>query len=246
MRWARAKAHKGADAGGWCGQLVLDLAATDREVATLLASLWSQPPLAWADARARTQALRSARGVLLRQVGKPKPRPISAPSIPRRVRTAAAARQARPLASAFCRARGQLGLCGSAELSAYAILPRLMLQLGGTTNSADLEASYQNFHRTSLLRGVRDAVLDDAAVCRPEAARALVELAGDAVFDGEGLQRTCTTFPSGAVRTSHALCQGCSSSPTLEAIALAASSPLLSAIPPRDREGTVRLGAHDD
>jgi hypothetical protein len=246
LRWAHAKVHKGADAGGWSARLVLDLAATNKEVGALLAAFWSLPPAAWPDRRARIAAFRSASGVLLRQDGKPKPRPIAAPSVVRRVRTAAAARSARPLADAFSTARSQVGLAHGAELAAYAMIPRLMVMLGATSASADLEASFQNFWRSSIIKGVSACVRSDEAAGRPEAAAALLALVRETIADSPDLDRTSTTFSSGASRRSHALCQGCSSSPTVEAIVLAtlngrADGTLAPPIP-----GVVRLAAHDD
>jgi hypothetical protein len=75
----------------------------------------------------------------------------------------------------------------------------------------------------------------------PEAAAALVDLASDAIFDGV-MGRTRTNFPSGASRTSHALAQGCSSSPTMCNVALAATCEPNAPQP----AGVVRLSAHDD
>jgi hypothetical protein len=243
VSWARAKAHKAADAGGWSGQMVLDLVSTDSSIAVLLASLWSLPPQGWVDRRARNFALRSATGVLLRQQGRDKPRPVAAPTVARRVATAAAARKARALTAAFCEERGQLGLSGGGALTAYAMIPHLMVKAcGATTVSADLEAAFQSMSRDGLVRGALACLASDAAVGRPAAASALVTLAGAAVFDTPLMSRTTTSFASGAERVSHALCQGCSSSPTLCAVALAAAA---KSHAPAE-VGVVRLSAHDD
>ena len=77
--------------------MILDLCAADLQagIATLLARMWGAPPAAWKDDRARATAFRSASGILLRQPGKDKPRPIAAPAIPRRIASAVDARRAR-------------------------------------------------------------------------------------------------------------------------------------------------------
>lgn len=242
LRWARARRAKAADAGGWSGQLILDLSLTDPHagIASLLARIWSAPPAFWRDSRARNTAFRSATGVLLRQHGKDKPRPIAAPCVPRRIASAADARLARTLASAYCEARGQVGLSNGGPLSAYSIFPRLIVEAGGTSCSADNTASFQTFTRRGLLEGIRSALTSPDAVARPESACALARLMSRYVFDDGNLPRTQTSFVDGRVVTSHALAQGCSASPTAEAVVLAtAPRPPL---PP----GAIRKSAHDD
>ena len=241
--WARNRRAKAADLGGWSGQLIIDLCATDLQagVATLLARLWGAPPAAWKDDRARAVAFRSATGILLRQPGKDKPRPIAAPSVPRRIASAVDARRARPLADAYCSARGQVGLSRGGPLAAYSVFPRLVVQLGGTTCSADNTSSFQTFTRTGLLAGLSDALTSPEAGNHPQAASAFARLMTHYVMDDKhGLPRTSTSFACGRIATSNALAQGCSSSPTAEAVVLAAAPK-----PPQPR-ASIRKAAHDD
>ena len=242
--WARKRRAKAADLGGWSGQMILDLCATDLQagVATLLARLWGAPPAAWKDDRARAAAFRSATGILLRQPGKDKPRPIAAPSIPRRIASAVDARRARPLADAYCTARGQVGLSKGGPLAAYSAFPRLVVLLGGTTCSADNTSSFQTFTRVGLLSGLSSALASPEANEHVQAASALARVMTHYVMDdaAHGLPRTATSFACGRVATSHALAQGCSSSPTAEAIVLATAPK-----PPR-LPASIRKAAHDD
>ena len=242
VRWARARRAKAADHGGWSGQVILDLCSSDLHagVATLLARLWGAPPSAWFDAGARAAAFRSATGILLRQPGKDKPRPIAAPSIPRRIMSAVDARRARPLADAYCAARGQVGLSYGGPLAAYSVFPRLVVALGGTTCSADNTSSFQTFTRRGLVDGLTAALTSAEASAYPEAAASLARLMSQYVMDAPELPRTTTSFACGRTAISHALAQGCSSSPTAEALVLA------SAPRPTQPAGSIRRGAHDD
>jgi len=243
LQWARARRAKAADRGGWSGQMIMDLSAGDVRhagVASLLARLWGAPPSAWKDPGARAAAFRSATGILLRQSGKDKPRPIAAPSIPRRIVSAVEARRARPLADAYCTARGQVGLSAGGPLAAYSVFPRLVVGLGGTTCSADNTASFQTFTRRGLLDGLSAALRSTEASAHPVAAGSLARLMTCYVMDAPGLPRTVTSFACGRTATSHALAQGCSSSPTAEALVLA------SAPKPPQLPGSIRRAAHDD
>ena len=242
VRWARARRAKAADHGGWSGQVILDLCSSDLHagVATLLARLWGAPPSAWVDAGARAAAFRSATGILLRQAGKDKPRPIAAPSIPRRIMSAVDARRARPLADAYCVARGQVGLSYGGPLAAYSVFPRLVVALGGTTCSADNTSSFQTFTRRGLVDGLTAALTSAEAAAHPEAAASLARLMSHYVMDAPGLPRTATSFVCGRTAVSHALAQGCSSSPTAEALVLASAPQLVQPV------GSIRRCAHDD
>jgi len=241
-QWARARRGKAADQGGWSGQVILDMCSSDLHsgIANLLARLWGAPPSAWRDAGARAVAFRSATGVLLRQVGKDKPRPIAAPSVPRRIASAVDARRARTLADAYCVARGQVGLSYGGPLAAYSMFPRLVVTLGGTTCSADNTSSFQTFTRRGLLTGLTAALRSAEAQAYPEAAAALARLMTHYVMDGALLSRTTTSLVCGRTATSHALAQGCSSSPTAEALVLA------TAPRPPQPAGSIRRAAHDD
>ena len=242
VQWARRHKTKAADAGGWTGQLVVELHATEPLTADALARFWSLPPARFTDARARNFAFRENNGTLLRREGKD-PRPISAPNLPRKVISATDARRARPAAAAFCESRDQLGLSRGGALLAYSILPRVIVELGGTTCAADNAMSYQSFTRRGLLDGACALLSSpEATLNHPEATAAYARMMTTCVFDSETLsQRTSTTFHRMCeTRVSHALAQGCSSSPTAEAVTLASAPP--QPVFPR----AIRLSAHDD
>jgi len=242
VQWARRHKTKAADAGGWTGQLVVELHTTEPLTADALARFWSLPLERFLDPRARNFAFRDNNGTLLRREGKD-PRPISAPNLPRKVISAIDARRARPAAAAFCESRDQLGLSRGGALLAYSILPRVVVDLGGTTCAADNAMSYQSFTRQGLLDGARALLASPvAALNHPEATTAYARLMSTCVFDSASLpQRTSTTFHRiGETRVSHALAQGCSSSPTAEAVTLAAAPP------PPVFPRAIRLCAHDD
>jgi hypothetical protein len=241
--WARTHRLKAADAGGWCGQVLVDLHATEPTIVDALARFWSLPPDRIPDARARAFAFRHNNGTLLPRPGKD-PRPISAPNVPRKVLSACDARRAREASGAYCEARGQVGLSHGGALLAYSIFPRLVVALGGTTCSADNSMSFQSFTRQGLLDGARAFLRSpEAALHSPESAAAFARLMDVCVFDSERLRlpRTSTSFARlHTSRTSHALAQGCSSSPTAEAVTLA------SAPPPQPFPLALRKAAHDD
>lgn len=241
LKWARRHKDKAADAGGWTGRLVVELHATEPLCAAALARFWSLPPGEIRDPRARNFALRSCNGVLLRREGKD-PRPIAAPNMPRKVLSACDARRARAAAAAFCEQRGQVGLSSGGALLAYSLFPRLVVEMGGTTCSADNTSSFQNFTRRGLLDGARAFFASsEARELHPLSATSFARVMDVCVFDTPTLTRTCTHFHGlHTTRTSHALAQGCSSSPTAEAITLAAAP----RPPPSHR--AIRKGAHDD
>ena len=240
--WARAHKYKSADVGGWTGQLLVDLQATQPAVLTALARFWSLSPGRIVDSRARTFLFRLSSGCLLRRPHPKDPRPLSAPSLPRKILSAVDARKARSSASAYCEARGQVGLSFGPALQAYSIFPRVVVNIGGTTCSSDLEAAYQNYTRRGLLDGARSFLSSpEATTIHPQSAAHLARLLDSCLFDAHQLPRTRTNFHRlNVTMTSHALSQGCSSSPTAQAITLASAAPL----PPRP--GFLRKSAHDD
>ncbi|MFN9905189.1 MAG: hypothetical protein ACK56F_03555, partial [bacterium] len=152
--WARAHKYKASDMGGWSGQLLVDLHASEPSVLVALARFWSLSPEHVLDVRARLFLFRSCSGTLIPRQGKD-PRPISAPSLPRKIISAVDARHGRRAASSFCELRGQVGLSFGPALQSYCIFPRLIVSIGGTTCSSDLEAAYQNYTRRGLLDGAR-------------------------------------------------------------------------------------------
>ena len=241
LGWARKHKYKAPDPGGWSGQLIVDLYATEPDVLKALSALWSLPACRIVDARARSFMFRTCAGTLIPRPGKPDPRPISAPSVPRKIRSACEARRARAATAPYCEARGQVGLSYGPALQAYAMFPRIVVELGGTTSSTDLVAAYQNFTRSGLLAGAKAFFASEEARLRnPEATTHCARLLDACVFDTPFLQRTTTRFHQfGITEVSHALSQGCSSSPTAQALALAAT-------PLPEHPHSLRKGAHDD
>ena len=248
LRWARTHSAKAADLGGWTGRIILDLFVTEPLVVEACSKFVALPPHCLSDDRARSAAYRLNSGVLLSRPGKD-PRPISAPSIFRKLRSAVDARRARPAVSAFCERRGQVGLSSAGALLSYSLFPRLTVDLGGTTVGADNTNSFQRFTRTGLLTGALSFLSSSAAIEHPAATAAAARLFDVCLFDSRRhrMPRTMTVFSRlGSLRTSHALSQGCSSSPTLEAITLAASpanNPMADGVRPKL---TLRRAAHDD
>lgn len=244
--WARSHRRTTCDAGGWSASLVLHLGATEPEIPALLARFWSLAPHAIVDNAARSFAFRSAMGTLLQQEGKPKPRPIAAPAIPRRVASGTDARRARAVVQAYCEARGQLGASCGGALRAYSMFPRLAVLLGATTVSADSDSSYQRFEREALLFSASTLLASPAASSHPASAAAFARLATRYVFDTPHMPRTSTTFHRYAsTRINHGLAQGCSASPSMEAIALA-TAPDHPASIARRFPGAISKGSHDD
>ena len=242
LKWARSHISKAPDMGGWTGRLVLDLDSTDTSTTDALARFMALPPAAIADAGASAAAYRTNCGVLLARANKD-PRPISAPSLFRKVRSAIDARAARPVAAAFCERRGQLGLSRGGPLLAYSMMPHLIVQMGGTTSSADNSMSFQRFTRSGLLTGAATLLSSpEARLEHPVSATAAARLLDTCVFDSpvHRMPRTSTVFPRlGETRISNALAQGCSSSPLAEAVTLACS-------PSLEYPLAIRKAAHDD
>jgi hypothetical protein len=216
--------------------------ATEPLVLETFCKFLSLPPSDFVDPGARAAAFRTNSGILLARSGKD-PRPISAPSIFRKITSAIDARASRPAASTFCERRGQFGLSHPGALLAYSILPRLVVELGGTSVSADNENSFQCFSRAGLLTGAATLFSSTAALEHPSSTAAVARLFDRCIFDSavHQLPRTITVFAKlGHIRVSNALSQGCSSSPTAEAITLA------SAPPSPSFPLSLRRSAHDD
>lgn len=242
-QWARAHRPSSGGVTGWAPRLVEAAIAIDPTVADLLAKLWSLPPAGWVDPQLRRFVWRSSDGWLIPRPGRDKPRPIAAPHPPRRLLSALEARRARPALARFCEARGQLGLSGGGEQLAYSLLPRLIVALGGDAVVADRDASYQSFDRDVLVKSATAFLSSPEARDDPTAAASFARLVDRCLFEGaHGLPRTEAVFRRAGddTRTAHALPQGCSSSPSMEALTLA------SAPHPPPPPGVLRLGAHDD
>jgi hypothetical protein len=108
---------------------------------------------------------------------------------------------------------------------------------------ADRDASYQSFDRRVLVESAAAFLSSPEARDDPTAAASFARLADRCLFEGaHGLPRTQAVFRRAGddTRTAHALPQGCSSSPSVEALTLA------SAPHPPPPPGVLRLGAHDD
>jgi hypothetical protein len=242
-QWARAHRSSSGGVTGWAPRLIEGAVSVDASLATLLARLWSLPPAEWMDPGLRRFVWRSSDGWLLPRPGRDKPRPIAAPHPPRRLLSALDARRARPALLRYCERRGQLGLSGGGEKLAYSLLPRLVVALGGDAVVADRDASYQSFDRGVLVSSATAFLSSPEARQEPAAAASFARLMDRCLFEGaHGLPRTEAVFRRAGddSRVAHALPQGCSSSPSMEALALA-SAP--HAPPP---SGVIRLGAHDD
>ena len=92
------------------------------------------------------------------QPAKGKPRPIAALKVVRRITTAADSARCHRAVAEFCEQRGQIGCSGEAHTIIYSLVPNIVLQLGGTTVSADRSNSFQTFHREPLIRKAGDFV----------------------------------------------------------------------------------------
>lgn len=243
--WAACHRTSSGGSCGWTGTLLLAIDATDRRISSetpvleLLAELWSRAPREWLDPSAADFALRRCDGWLIHREGKT-PRPIAAPQVPRRIRSAIDAKRARPLVAQFCEPRGQIGASGDVHQVCYSLLPQLVVHTGGTTVSADRSQSFQRFTRPALLLALQTAVQEAKVTDRKDEAAALVRLAADALFDHATLSRTHVVFDEGTV-TVPSLPQGCTLSPTMEALTLATA--MHAADVPR---GAVIVGNHDD
>lgn len=243
--WAACHRTSSGGVCGWTGSLLLAIDAADRQVhqgtsvLELLAENWSRAPHEWLDAQAATVALRHCDGWLIKRDGKP-PRPIAAPQVIRRIRSAIDAKKARPLVAAFCEPKGQLGASGDARQLCYAMVPQLVVHTGGTTVSADRSQSFQRFDRSALMAALSDTLTEAEATGRTEEAAALVRLAADTLLDSAVVPRTYVMFGEQKVSVP-SLPQGCTLSPTMEAITLAGAIQSTNA-----PQGAVMQGNHDD
>ncbi len=257
--WARSHRSKGGDHLGWSAQLILDLCRVDSDVARLLAAFWSASPASYSpDHHLFAAVFRECAGHLLRQEGKEKPRPISAPSLCRRIRGCTDARRARAAVALYAGARGHVGLGHDGDLAAYSLWPQLVVKMGGTALFGDRTASYQMFSRNAILDASSRFLASAEASARPAGAAAFARLISDFVVDWPSAPRggrTTTVFRryGDDRRVANALAQGCSSSPILQTIILAAG-PVTSPTPAAGGAaaaaphpaGILRRGAHDD
>lgn len=238
--WARAHRASSGGATGWTGKLLAQLDVIRPSLLCRLAEVWSRPPVAWQDPATAAALLRGCDGWLLPQAGKPKPRPIAAPQVLRRIRTAADARRVAGAIAEFAAPQGQLGCSGDAELLAYSLISALVVACGGTAISADRSASFQSFHRSAVLDAVERFVAWAKEGDHADAAAALVRMLADVYADDDTLPLTSVHFSrDGMTPTVAALAQGCSLSPLLEALILCPGTRANGA-------GVLYLAAHDD
>lgn len=240
-RWAATHLAKAGDMGGVSARLVRALGSTDRGIYKLLATFWSLPPEKISDAEARAVAFRCNAGVLLRQDGKDKPRPISSPMLPRRASAARDVKRARDVAAKFCETRGHVGLSRPGAKLAYSLVARLCAKMGGTIVTADLESSYQNLSKKALLESSTHLLDSEEARGNPSSASAYARACDRFLFAHAGLPRTTTIFQQfGRVAHSVALSQGCALATTAESVTLASCQPL------RPHPYVIAKGCHDD
>jgi hypothetical protein len=237
--WARTHPTSSGGTCGWTGGLLLQTIACDPRTGSQLAKLWARAPAEWLCLDASAVALRSTDGWLI-----PKGttyRPIAAPQVMRRVGSGAAMRLARSVAERYCRSRGQFGLSRDDATLAYSLLPLLTSLSGGSVVLADRSMSYQTINRDAVLTAVRD-VCAHATTAEQPAIAALLDAALEYFVVGDELPQTRVNFQHLDEQILvHSLAQGCTLSPTLEAVVIAsmlARTPLHPAVP--------ILAAHDD
>lgn len=256
IRWARAKRHRSADIGGWTGQLILDLHATDPSTSEALASLWSCAPQIWIEQDAAAATWRLAKASFVPQPGKPLPRPVAVASAARRAWAAVTARRVRPAATSYCESRGQYGLSGSDGLTAYALVARAMLARGASVRLDDRSNSFHELHRSAVFDAAQQFILSLSPEMRTAAGRPLVDLIdrtfagrptssgiiadlGAASDDPALLPRTKYIFGDNAELEHDALLQGSPESSLLEALTYSIG-------PNRSSRGIIRSELHDD
>jgi hypothetical protein len=238
-RWAHKHTTSSGGSSGWTGALLLHVWSADSKVGAQLARLWSRAPEEWYHDKAAELALRSTDGWLL-----PKDdggfRPIAAPQVVRRIGSAALMKRAKPLVERYCRERLQFGLSGDAHTIAYSLLPLLTVSTGGTVLAADRSQSFQTLRRDAIYAAVKD-VVEKALPSEADAAAALVDACLEYYVQTPDLRKSTVDFDDIPTVTVDGLAQGCTLSPTLEALVLAwhhSRSPV--------KPGMCRLTAHDD
>ena len=240
-RWAAKHRTSSGGSTGWTGAIVTQVFASDASVGAQLAALWSRAPDDWHLASTVDAALRATDGWPIPK-GDSQVRFLAAPQFVRRVASAVQMSRARPLTERYCRERGQYGLSSEPYTLAYSMLPQLTLLGGGTVVVADRSKSFQTFRRDAVYAAVKD-VVEHALPSEADAAAALVDACLELYADGKHVTRTWVTFADiDKEYLVDGLAQGCSLSPTLEAVTLAwlqsQSSP--------QAAGTVRRASHDD
>ena len=240
-KWAATHRTSSGGSTGWTGALISQMFAADASVGAQISALWSRAPVDWNMAETADDALRLTDGWPIPK-GDGQIRFLAAPQFVRRVSSAVLMSRARPLAERYCREHGQYGLSGEQYMLSYSLLPLLTLTCGGTVVVADRSKSFQTFRRDAVFHAVQD-VVKRRLPSEDDAAAALVDACIELYADNDTLTRTSVRFRElGEEYFVEGLAQGCSLSPTLEAITLA----WLQSQSHARVNGTVRRAAHDD
>lgn len=224
-RWAHAHKESSGGSAGWAPRLIMEFDAIDSQLIKDLAALWSRPPDQWLDPLLANTQFRGCDGWLIPQPTKGKPRPIAAPQVVRRVRTAADSARCHRAVAEYCEPRRQIGCSGEGYTLAYSLVPNIFLAVGGTTVSADRSDSFQTFTREALLTAASTFTEWCSNNGRQAEAAAFIRMVNDTFVCSQDLDATRVTFLEKTVRVA-ALAQGCSLSPLLEAVTLVQSNPL--------------------
>jgi hypothetical protein len=240
--WAYASGTSSGAEVGWTGELVKVLFRTNASTARRFADYLARPPHKWNNTATAAVACRVTTGWLIQ--GQNKARPIAAPMIARRIATRALMRKARAAVNRYCIPKGQLGMASESLLLAYTFIPQAALADNGTVRLADRSMSYQTISRKAVYQAVEDFSREQFEL-DPEGTRAVLTAAmafyaTTSVF-GERFNRSTVNFREAEdLIYMDGLPQGCTLSPTLEALVLAWAG--------KDQRGSaqVTLQAHDD
>ena len=250
-RWATSNPNSSGAECGWTGHLILLLFHGDREVFNLFSQWASRPPHLWTDSRTGLIASRSLTGWFI--PSRDSLRPISAPSFVRRVGSAALMRRARPLMELFCRRRGQLGLSSEPYQLAYSTLQQTYLADKGTVSLDDRSKSFVTISRTSVRSAfaelLRHATEDDRDAVDAISIALTDYYISDLSADPHQHRARLSTVNFKALHDMkfiYGLAQGCSTSPSIQAVVLAHHTGLplpqhLNSLPP-----LLTLACHDD
>lgn len=241
-KWTRKHATSSGGSCGWTGALLQHVDKSDPHVGAHVARLLARPPDHWNFGDVARMAFRSTDGWLIPKPTGVERRPIAAPQLPRKVGSATLMARARPATDRYCRSRWQFGLSGDAHNIAYSMIPLLACATGGSVLVADRSQSFQTIKREAVLAAVTDLV-EHALPTETEAVAALVDACLEYYVRTPLLNKTTVDF-EGIAETFvvDGLPQGCTLSPTLEAVTIAwlqhnAGKPV---------DGVCRLTAHDD
>jgi hypothetical protein len=238
-RWAHSSPSSSGGELGWTGHMVLVLRG-DKDLFAQFARWAARPPDKWAARANWNIAARTLTGWFI--PSGEKVRPISAPSFIRRVGSRVMMRKARPLAERFCRQRGQLGLSNDQYQLAYSALPQAMVKSGGTAALDDRSKSFVHIFRRAVHAAFVE-LLATATEDDEEAITALATAVNDYYVTGVDHVSMVNFEQLQEMQQVQGLAQGCSTSPTIEAIVLAHFS---GQALPSSAESPLILGNHDD